>query len=214
MAKDFPGSGKVYQIVEPTIGYQLGVESSDSYWPLDPIPGVHCLACRSVLDYRATSSSAVFSRRDVTEADRRIFVSDRFRQLLTGNEYEDVEFIPIKSKRPMYEIRPNRIVQVDWVATKPRFSRLCPRCGQFECMLLGNGLFLKESRTPLQEGIYRTDLIWGCISAKAPDIIVAKETMEKIRRARLPNVYFWPVPYVILLKPSTPQGEAGLPTEE
>jgi len=210
MARDFPGSGKVYRIVEPTVGFTLNPDAIDFYWSEVPIAGVHCPDCRSPLDYTAVSTSVDIARhRDITSAGLRTVVSESFRDFCVSHGYMDVEFLPVDTKWPMFEIRPTRVLRVDWDASQPRFTRLCPRCGQFECILFGEGLFLKGVDKPLEEGIYRTDLIWGCHSNKSPEIIVAEQTMRKIKRAGFKGVYFWPVPYIRLLRPSEPQGNRG-----
>lgn len=210
MARNFPGSGTVYRPVEPTIGYSLSTSLIDEYWPTVPLAGVHCPVCASVLDYTAVSKSVDLTRgREITGAGARLVVGRRFRDLCRSKAYDDVNFVPLDVDWPAFELRPTRVVSVEWERSKPRLARLCPRCGQFDCILYGDGLFLKGVDKPLSEGIYRTDLMWGCKSGKWPDIIVAAQTMEKIATARIKGAFFWPVPYLYLIKPREPQGELG-----
>lgn len=196
MAKNLPRNPQVHQ----TLGYLL--QSSDggrrpfSYWGDDAVPGVHCPACRSPIDYEAVSRTVkVRGHADTYWADGHIIVSERFRDFCRVSGYDDIEFPCVDEKRRLYELRPTRVLQVDIERSEPLLSDFCARCGNFECYMRGRGIFLYDLTKPLRDGVYRTDLIAGCCLGKSYDIIVAPETrarmaaqgFRKLRFGALPN---------------------------
>jgi hypothetical protein len=96
----------------------------------------------------------------------------------------------------MYELRATRVLDVDMDRSEPLLMEFCRRCGNFGGYLEGRGLFLEDVTTPLKEGFYRTDLIFGCGTGKRPTIVVGEKTMLKLQAAKFTGMWFRPVPWV------------------
>ena len=195
MAKNLPRDPQVHQ----TLGYLLeahdGGRRPFSYWGDDAVPGVHCPACRSPIDYEAVSRTVkVRGRADTYWADGHIIVSERFRDFCRDSRYDDIEFPCVDEKRRLYELRPTRVLQVDIERSEPLLSSFCTKCGNFECYMRGRGIFLYDLTKPLRDGVYRTDLVVGCCLGKSYDIIVAPETRARMAAQGFRNLRFSALP--------------------
>lgn len=196
MAKDLSRRPEVLQ----KIGYEFepyaGGVNPFAYWD-PPIPGVHCPLCFSQLDYKAVSSHvAVRSVSGVVYAEGHIIADVRFREFCIDEGYDDLEFLPINGGKALFELRPTRILNVDLVRSEPILGEICIRCGNFAMCLLGRGLFLRDVTKPLEDGFYRTDLVYGNRSGKAPIVCVGMETARKITAAGFKRIYFRPFPTI------------------
>ena len=181
------------------VGYEFAAHDGGynpfEYWESIPIKGIHCPDCYSPLDHETISTRVeVRGRSDVFNADGHLIVTERFRDFCLRNGYDDVEFPCVDRKRPLFELRPTRILDVDVERSKPIFCEFCMRCGNFECYLYGQGLYLQDVNEPLPDGFYRTDLIVGCRSGKHPIIIVAPETRKKIIAEKFTRLYISSLP--------------------
>ena len=182
-----------------SIGYVLYAHDGGSnpyeYWGDDPVPGIHCPECYSPIDHTAVSNTFdTRSKRDAIWADGHIIVSARLRDWCLKSGYTDVEYPCVNERRGLYELRPTRVLQVDLERSEPLLASFCMKCGNFDSYLLGRGIFFYDISKPLRDGIYRTDLIYGCRMAKNFWTIVAPETRDKMRAAKLRDLKFWALP--------------------
>ena len=207
MAKNFSGSKKVH----PPLGYLL--EANDgglyplNYWDDDPIPGIHCPECYSPLDYDALPKNVkIRGQRDAFDADGHLIVSERLRDWCLVSGYGDVQLPCVNERRRLYEIRPTRVLQLDVERSEPLLGDFCIKCGNFESYLFGRGTFFYDITRPLRDGIYRSDLIFGCKMGKHYLIIVAPDTREKMLAAKLRGLRFRALPDI---DPDFDQRKAG-----
>jgi hypothetical protein len=183
------------------IAYRLSVGDAGWYYP-DPAPiGTYCPSCGSPRDYLQVSRVAEVKRgRDCLYTyDGHFLVSDRFRRFCLDNGYTDVEFEVATKKGDLYDLRPTRILEVDIARTKPRLDGFCVRCGQFKGIhtAIADHRIHKGVDSPLPDGIYRSDLVWGA-GGKSPTVLVAPVTRDKIKAAGFKGlVYFAIMPPAI-----------------
>jgi hypothetical protein len=155
------------------------------------------MECQSLLDYDYVSPHFKLRRRqDVASLDGRDIVSARFREFCLASKYREIEFVPLDLRRGLYEMRPQKVVRIDQSESRPDFTNLCPKCGQFECMNIGRGIFLEDGDKPLADGFYRTDLNWACSAGKWPMTIIGLKTAAKIKAAGFKHYYVKAVPYL------------------
>jgi hypothetical protein len=165
------------------------------HWGDDPIPGIHCPKCYSPIDHEAVSTSVdVRGNNDAYWADGHVVVSERFRDLFWSLGYDDIAFPCVDAKRRLYELRPTRILQVDIEKSEPLLSGFCVKCGNFDSYIRGRGVFLYDISKPLTDGVYRTDLLVGCRIGKHYDVIVARETRDKLLATKPRRIRFRPLP--------------------
>jgi hypothetical protein len=195
MAKNFPRDQKVHQALGYLVEAHDGGRNPHYYWGGDAVPGVHCPACRSPIDYEAVSRTLkIRGRADAYWADGHIIVSERFRNFCRDSGYDDIEFPRVDEKRRLYEMRPTRVLQVDIERSEPLLSDFCTKCGNFECYMRGRGIYLHDVTRPLRDGVYRTDLIKGCRMGKSYDIIVAPETRTRMMAQGFQKLRFRALP--------------------
>jgi hypothetical protein len=198
MDADLPRSPKVHE----TIGFEFeaydGGLNPFRYWHQVPAPGVHCPRCYSPLDQEALSQNvSIRGKADVYWASGHLIVSDAFRSFCLASGYDDVEFPRVRTGRQiLFELRPTRVLDVDFERSEPLLREFCLRCGNFACYLTGRGLYFHDVAEPLEDGFYRTNLIFGCASAKYPIVVVGHDTMRRIAGAKFKGVAFTPVPNV------------------
>jgi hypothetical protein len=57
-------------------------------------------------------------------------------------------------------------------------------------------MFLRDVTQPLEDGFYRTDLVFGCSIGKHPITVVAPTTRRKIEAAGFRRLSFIPIPTI------------------
>lgn len=197
MATDLSRDSEVLQAVGYEFAAHDGGYDPFEYWESVPMKGIHCPECYSPLDHEMISTRvSVRGRSDVFFADRHVLVTERFREFCLRNGYDDVEFPCVDKRRPLFELRPTRILDVDVERSEPIICEFCMRCGNFQCYLYGRGLYLRDVTKPLPDGFYRTDLIFGCRAGKHPMIIIGPETREKIVAQRFSRLYISALPMI------------------
>jgi len=197
MAEDISRSEEVH----PPLGYLLDAHDGGlnpfNYWGDDPIPGIHCPECCSPLDYDAVGKNVkVRGQNEAFDADGHLIVSERLRDWCLASGYNDVRFPCVNERRRLYELRPTRVLQVDIERSEPLLSDFCIKCGNFDSYLLGRGTFLYDISKPLPDGIYRTDLVFGCRLGKHYLVIVGPVTREKMLAEKLRGLQFRALPAI------------------
>jgi hypothetical protein len=197
MAKDLPRSTQVPEAIGFEFAAYDGGLQPFRYWTDSPIRGVHCPGCHGPIDLEAVSSRvSVRGKSDVFYADGHIIVTERFRDFCIQAGYHDVEFLLIDKRRPLFELRPTRILDIDIECSQPLLRSFCLRCGNFDCYLEGRATILRDTIKPLEDGFYRTDLVFGCSIGKHPKIIVAAATRKKIEAEGFRRLSFTPIPTI------------------
>jgi hypothetical protein len=197
MATDLSRDSEVLQ----PVGYEFSAYDGGyrpfEYWDQVPIPGTHCPQCYSTLDHDLVPEKVtVRGRSDVYCVWGHLVVTERFREFCLRGGYDDIEFPCVEKRRPLYQLRPTRVLDVDIERSEPQFGDFCTRCGNFESYIFGRGLFLRDVAEPLPDGFYRTDLVFGCRAGKFPTIVVGPETREKIIAERFSRVRFTALPMI------------------
>ena len=175
------------------IGFEITGADAGWYYADDERPGIACLNCQSVTNHDFVSRAAEVKRgRDFAFTyDGHLLVSDRFRRFCLDSGYGDVVFEAATAKGDYFDLRPTRVLNVDVIRSKCRFTAACTSCGQFVGIHSGVGTIFKDVATPLVDGFYRTDIYWAHAWNKAPEFIVAPETRRKIKAAGFRGlVYF------------------------
>ncbi len=207
MDKDLSGGLEAFQ----TVGYVIHCYEAGEYWNSRPIEGVHCPVCFVVHDFEKVSDRfevRVAHDTIMTRDNFTMVVSKRFREFCARNGYDDIEFHLVDQNKELYELRPTRILRVDLEKSQPDFWSICLRCGKFDAVLIGRGVFFKYVDQPLPDGFYRTDFHWGQGCARRPKIIVGPETKQKLKREGFKRIAYEPVPYVV------PRGKPAVKTAE
>jgi hypothetical protein len=196
MAKDLSRSREIHEVV----GYQLkaydGGLKAFTYWEV-PQAAIHCPACNGTFDFEAVSKQVRANGPwQIASARGRIIVGNQVRDFCRRHGYRDVMFPILDSRRQLFELRPERLLEVDLERSQPILTDFCTRCGNFQCYLLGQGLFFRGVSEALPSGFYRTNIAFGCGMSKSPLVIVAPKTMRELRGEHLRGLKFKAVPFV------------------
>jgi hypothetical protein len=129
--------------------------------------------------------------------DGHILVNDRFKRFCEDRRYRDIDFVPVVANRTAYDLRPRRILALDWKRSKPLGSRArCRRCRQPREVLINSqaGVHFRNAARPLPDGIWRSDVLFGGGSEKAPLFVVGVETARAMAKAGFRAPTFFSLP--------------------
>ena len=114
-----------------------------------------------------------------------------FKRFCEGQGYCGLRFLGFDSDEVHFHVVVEKMVPFDPVRRGTRFENLCNDCGNYESVAGATPAFLKVS-TPLLDGIYRTDVLFGSGNHKAPLILVGLDTKRKMEMAGLRGLYYRP----------------------
>lgn len=85
------------------------------------------------------------------------------------------------------------IVVFDSERRQTKFVDYCETCGQYAQVAGATPAFLKTVSEPINDGIFRTDVVFGSYRRKHPLVIIGLETKKLIQKARFSGRSFRPV---------------------
>ena len=121
--------------------------------------------------------------------DLRPIASLRFKEFCIRENYRDLVFKDFERQLYFFHFIVNKIVELDIKRSQPRFENRCEACGNWKGTYLDN-IFLKNINKELEDGFYRTDVLFSSGNRKSPLIIVAPETYKKIKREKFKGLIF------------------------
>jgi len=157
------------------------------------------------VDFLAYNPDYQFKRREADKYDGYIkrgadfsstydsydIVSDRFRTFCLEQQYEGLAFGEFSNDKTHFNFMPNRIVRFDALRRNTTFEKLCRVCRNYESVVGATPPYLLRSK-PLEDGFYRSDLLFGSGDRKGPLILVGLETKAKLKAANLKGLEFSP----------------------
>lgn len=194
------------QKTSSVLGYYLSVQDDDSYmlgpdtyWPpksagfhdwrfgKDGVP--HLATCRTCgrkidLTYINPAFRATGRKRDIsTTYDGYTLVSIRFRNFCESQRWTGLEFVTLPADREFFVLRIQSIVAFDAERRGTRFEELCPTCGAFYSVVGATPVFLKDVKSPLQGGFFRTDLEFASGPEQYPLELVGVDVAAVLRHS-------------------------------
>jgi hypothetical protein len=187
------------------IGYNLSGPDNGTYMFRDRSGLKRCPLCGYRLDFISHNPDYQFRRREADQYDGYVkrgadfsstydmykIVSDRFRAFCMEQEYTYLAFGEFSKDKSHFNFVANRIVEFDAVRRVTNFEKLCCACGNYESVVGAKPAYLLRSK-PLEDGFYRSDLLFGSGDSKGPLILVGIETREKLKAAKLKGLEFSP----------------------
>ncbi len=126
-----------------------------------------------------------------TTNDGQVIVSKVFRDFCLEQRYQGLKFLEFSEDRNHFHFIVLSHVRFNAAASKTRFERLCPVCGNYESVIGSIPAFLKTAK-PLAGGFYRSDLLFASGNEKHPLIIVGIDTKTKLESAGFKGLEFEP----------------------
>lgn len=150
-----------------------------------------CSVCGYVTDSEFVNPRFRLSRKtaDVSFTyDNRCIVSQRFRAFCLRRNCDGVVFVDLANDPGWYALISRKVLTFDSERYGTRFQKQCPVCRRFESVTGASPAMLRNQRTAIPDGIYRTDIEFGSGDEKSPSLIVGKITGERIKAAKFRQV--------------------------
>ena len=187
------------------IGYDLSGPDNGTFMFRGGSEVKRCPLCGYYVDFLAYNPDYQFKRREADKYDGYIkrgadfsstydsydIVSDRFRTFCLEQQYEGLAFGEFSNDKTHFNFMPNRIVRFDALRRNTTFEKLCRVCRNYESVVGATPPYLLRSK-PLEDGFYRSDLLFGSGDRKGPLILVGLETKAKLKAANLKGLEFSP----------------------
>ena len=152
-----------------------------------------CSRCGFVTEPRFVAPSFELERRQYDWSqtnDGCCIVSRRVKELAERHGYGGLEFLDLPSEPDFFRLIVSNYVEFDTRRRETILEDYCDVCGRFRTVAGATPAFLKRTRTPLAEGIYRTDIEFGTGDEQSPLYLVATETRNLMKREKLKGLTF------------------------
>jgi hypothetical protein len=147
------------------------------------------------LDFFATNSDYVLSVKEAPDLsatyDGQWIVSDNFKSFVESKGYGGISFASFRFDQKHFHVVLGRIVPFDGERRRTKFGRLCPRCGNYDDVIGAKPAYLRTVKY-LEDGFYRTDLLFGSGDEKHPLMIVGPNTKHELEESSLVGLEFAP----------------------
>jgi hypothetical protein len=120
-------------------------------------------------------------------------VSLRFKEFCLRENYKGLIFKEFERSFGFFQFDTNNVVEFDAVRTGTQFEKYCDICGNYEEGIGTNPPFLKNIHQELEDGFYKTDLVFGAKNSKNSIIVIAPETCKKLKREKMKGLVFTPI---------------------
>jgi len=120
-------------------------------------------------------------------------VSQRFREFCVRENYNAIQFKELERSFGYYQFFSESVVSFDAHRTGTEFDKLCTVCGNYEETTGIKPPYLSHIEHPLDDGFYRTDIVFGSKNSKDSIIIVGPETHRKLKREKMKGITYIPI---------------------
>jgi len=188
------------------IGYTLSGPDNGTFMFREKSDLPRCDACGYPLDFLAHNPKYQFRKRErdsqkdgyvkrgadlSSTYDLHYIASERFRDFCLGEGYEGLVFREFEKDKSHFDLVVEKEVQFDAARRGTVFERFCKTCKNYESVVGATPAYLSR-KTPLSDGFYRTDLLFGSQDRKSPLILVGSETKARLETANLNGLSFSP----------------------
>lgn len=179
------------------IGYVLNGSDNDSFMIGDEkhIEVPCCLKCGYLLDFNYHNPFYRIKRKvyDYSHPyDIGNIVSLKFKEFCIREEYKNIVFKEFERETNFFQLIVNNVIKFDFDRGKTRFKNFCDVCLNYEEAII-TFIYLKNTFKELDNGFYRTDLVFGAKNKKNPLIIVDSNTYQKLKREKMKGLFFEPI---------------------
>lgn len=180
------------------VGYYLSAHDNDSFFlEEEDKPGAPlCKQCGFLMD-TVNYYNPYFRLKKKTldlsyTHDLRPIASLKLKEFCAREGYKDLLFKDFEREPNFFQFIVNRIVELDVDRSQPRYENRCEVCGNWEGTYLKE-IFIKNQTKELEDGFYRTDVLFSHGNRKNPLIIVGTETQQKLKREKMKGLIFEPI---------------------
>lgn len=179
------------------IGYCLYGQDNDS-WMLEngePPQELKCQKCGLLIDFDYSNPFYRIKRKTYDYShpyDIGNIVSAKFKEFCIREGYKDIVFKEFERSLGFFQFYASKVLKFDIDRSGTSLSKYCEVCKNYEEVIGSTPSFL-SNQAVLDEGFYRTDLLFGSRNAKNPIIIIDPLTHQKIKREKIKGLFFKPI---------------------
>jgi len=175
------------------VAYYLSCSDDDSYMLPKKSDGLVCSKCGAVTakDYLNPRFKPKKRKLDLVNTyDGYYIASERFRLFCEESDYSGLEFVQLPASPSYFWFKVQNIVRFNLTTrtSSTEFCELCQRHRSVGGFPYGKK-FLADTKEPLADGFYRTDIEMGYRDL-SPLLIVGPETKNKIVARKLHGLCF------------------------
>jgi hypothetical protein len=179
------------------VGYLVHGQDNDSYMLNEKNAGdITCPTCGFLLNFGFHNPFFRLRRKtfDFSHTyDIGHIVSLKFKEFCIRQGYEGIVFKEFEREPNFFQLIVDKVVEFDTVKAQTEFGKKCETCNNFEYTVGFEPSHLKNIMAPLEEGVYRTNVLFGSYNRKNPIIIIGISTFEKLRKEKMKGLIFDPV---------------------
>jgi len=120
-------------------------------------------------------------------------ITQRFRDFVEINGYPGVHSLPFKNDMARFHLVVDSVVPYDQTAPGLEMEEFCKTCQRYNSVATGTEGLILDTNAPLDDGFYRSDLVFGHGHNKTALIVVGMKTRDKMEEYGLKGVCFQPV---------------------
>jgi len=178
------------------LGYVMKAKNSNNGIFINPSVGedVLCPNCTSCLNCEYSPASIEFfrsKRYDISHtSDLRYLFSARFVQFCYEVLGSTETFHKINSDTgALYYMNPSNIISFDVERRRTQFGNKCSECGGYDSIVGARPAFLKIDK-PIEDGFYRTDIMFGSGVNRSPLFLVGKHWRDLMLAQKFRGIKF------------------------
>ncbi|MEE2732128.1 MAG: hypothetical protein VYA55_15025 [Pseudomonadota bacterium] len=180
--------------------FKIGINDNDSHMcsstdrVFENMVGlIVCESCGYRKDFEYVNDDFILKRKtyDLSGTyDGYYIASLKLKELTEKEEFNGVDFIPLKNEPEYFAMFVRNIVKFDTEKRKSRSENLCSSCGNYESFIGAKPAFLIER---LPSDICRSDVIFGSGNSKHPLLFASQKFVDVVKREKLKGFRFEPV---------------------
>lgn len=179
------------------IGYFIRGDDNDSFM----LPGEQedpplCPACGFIVNsefhnpfFRLKKKTFDFSH----PYDIGNIVSLRFKEFCLRENYPMIAFKEFERQPGFFQLIVDNVLKFDISRANTEFGKKCGVCGRYDFTVGFEPTHLQGVEHPLEDGFYKTDILFGSGNGKNALTIIGIQTYEKLKREKMKGISFNPL---------------------
>lgn len=172
------------------VAYHLDGQDNDSYMFEDYNRDGYCRVCSAKLKPSVNPTFRLNKKiYDVSYTyDGYFIVSQKFKKFCSRKELENVIFHDLYNEPGFFYLEVLEKIEFDTEKRETLFTDRCPICKVYKEVTGATPVFLKNLNACIEDGIFRTDILFGENYARHPLIIGGVTTAKEIKKERFKGI--------------------------
>lgn len=178
------------------LAYVIFGYDNDSFFLPDDGTYLKCSTCGCKNDERYFNENFKLKKKKYDYSstyDGSVIVSNKLKTIIENLKIADIEFVDLPLAPGFYLFRVNKKIKFDIERSETQFDEFCDNCKRYKSITGATPALLTNMNTPILNGIYRTDVLFGYCNEKSPLIIFGTETFRSIKEKKISGMDFDPI---------------------